>query len=238
MRKPEVWSTPMRILYHFQTSPFARRVRLALLHKGLAADLRDVRADPRHREDWLRASPYETVPLLIEPDGRALGESTGITHYLDRAYPDTPRVWPAAPADAFLVYHVAGLTDVVQDVLATILRGALPDHPEWERLRGASKTRADKALAELVGIVAKLDRPTIAGGGWSGADMWLYSLLSWMRKLPERAKTAPAPARLVASGIAPPAPLLAWADRHAARADTAALEAPSPTAASSPAPPR
>ena len=34
----------MRTLYHFRASPFARRARLALAHKGLEVELRDADA--------------------------------------------------------------------------------------------------------------------------------------------------------------------------------------------------
>jgi len=75
----------MRLLFHFQTSPFARRTRLALAHKGLSFELRDVRAQPELLEQVRRLTPLKTIPVLVEEDGRVLGDSTAISHYLDRA---------------------------------------------------------------------------------------------------------------------------------------------------------
>ena len=59
----------MRRLFHFPTSPFARRVRLALAHKGLTTELCDVRAHPEFLEESRRLSPLKTIPVLVEEDG-------------------------------------------------------------------------------------------------------------------------------------------------------------------------
>jgi glutathione S-transferase len=44
------------ILYHFGTSPFARRVRLVLAHKSCSVELRDPRANPELQPDQRYAS--------------------------------------------------------------------------------------------------------------------------------------------------------------------------------------
>src|SRR5258706_7235328 len=91
----------MRVLYTLGRSVFSRRTRLALAHKGLEAEVRD-------GEDYVaeakRLSPQGTLPVLVD-DGRVVGDSTGIAHYLDLAYPDRPRLFPFGPdaSDALLV---------------------------------------------------------------------------------------------------------------------------------------
>jgi hypothetical protein len=65
----------MRVLYHFARSPFSRRVRLALAHKGLTAELREARANPAFLEEARALSPLRTMPVLLEEDGHAIGDS-------------------------------------------------------------------------------------------------------------------------------------------------------------------
>src|SRR5438309_1344677 len=78
-----------RVLYHFPTSPFSRRVRLALAHKDLDAELRDARADPSQMEIVKSKWPLRTVPLL-DDDGVWIGDSTAIVRHLDSRYPQKP----------------------------------------------------------------------------------------------------------------------------------------------------
>src|SRR5438046_269018 len=105
------------ILYHFTTSPFARRVRLALAHKGLVAELRDVRGDATHREELYRLNPFHTVPVLVD-GARVVVDSTAICHYLERKVP-APPLWPAGLEGA-VAFELAALADTVISVLADI----------------------------------------------------------------------------------------------------------------------
>lgn len=83
----------MRTLYHIEVSTFSRRVRLVLAHKGLEAELRDCRADPANLAEMKRLSAIGMMPVLVD-DGHVVPDSGAIAHYLDDAYPDTPRVFP------------------------------------------------------------------------------------------------------------------------------------------------
>ncbi|HEV3191381.1 MAG TPA: glutathione S-transferase N-terminal domain-containing protein, partial [Polyangiaceae bacterium] len=71
----------MRILYHFTHSPFARRVRLALAHKGLDVELREGRDNPASMAEARRLVPLKTLPVLVDGD-QVLGDSTAITRWL------------------------------------------------------------------------------------------------------------------------------------------------------------
>lgn len=78
----------MRILYHLPLSPFARKVRLALAEKRIPFELRVERVWER-RPEFLEMNPACQVPVLQEPSGLAIADSTAICEYLDEAYPDT-----------------------------------------------------------------------------------------------------------------------------------------------------
>ena len=87
----------MRTLYHLWLSPYCRKVRIALGEKGLESELRVEKVWQR-RADFLAINPAGKVPVLVEPNGVVLAESTPICEYLDEVYPEPPLLG-ADPAD-------------------------------------------------------------------------------------------------------------------------------------------
>lgn len=75
----------MRTLYHLWLHPFSRKVRIALLEKGLEFDLRIEKIWER-RTEFLALNPAGDVPVLVEPDGVTLTNSEVICEYLDEVY--------------------------------------------------------------------------------------------------------------------------------------------------------
>ena|SRR5579864_4495968 len=214
----------MRTLYHFQHSPYSRRVRLALAHKGLDVELREAREKPESWDEAKRLVPNRTLPVLVD-GGHALGDSTAITHWLDRAYRDAPRLWP--DGDARLVFEVASLVDVALDTTVNLgtryypLRG----DPSWSTVKGEMVGRVAGAFDALASRVTSLGRTTIAAGGWSAADMWLYTAVAWFEGMPARAASSQNIAQILTLGLSMPAPLSKWADAHRERPDVRALTA-------------
>jgi glutathione S-transferase len=209
--------------YHFPTSPFARRVRLALLHKGLSAELRDVRANPDHQTELRRINPLHTVPVLVDGE-RIVADSTAILHYVDRKIPGPP-LWPegAAGAEAF---ELMTLADAVIAILADLgtRYHAFHDHPSFPEVRGQFIGRAQGALDRLAERVkGHPEGRALCGDAWSAADIALYTTVAWLEGLPARAKTQPAPARVMSLGWTLPSALSAWADPHRHRPDVIAL---------------
>ncbi len=86
----------IRLHYH-PLSTYTRRVRIALIEKGIEHELVMVdMAARKHREsDYLAINPYGRVPTLQEDDF-LLWESNAILHYLEATHPAPPLV----PADA------------------------------------------------------------------------------------------------------------------------------------------
>jgi len=85
------------VLYDFQGSPCARRVRAVLLEKGLRWTTRlvDLTKMEQKHPAYLALNPNGVVPTLVH-DGRVLYESNVITEYLDDLFPG-PRLYPADP---------------------------------------------------------------------------------------------------------------------------------------------
>lgn len=71
-------------LYYSPTSPFSRKVRVALRELGLEKQVSEILIDP-WTDDALRSlNPLAKVPTLILEDGMAVYESAVICDYLDQ----------------------------------------------------------------------------------------------------------------------------------------------------------
>jgi glutathione S-transferase len=217
----------MRTLYHFTHSPFSRRTRLALAHKKLECELREA-GDPRSRAEAARLVALKTVPVLVDGDV-ALADSAAITRWLDAKYPDSPRIWPEGEG-ARISLEVATLVDTALDNLVDLGTRfySLRDHPSFSGVKSEVLDRAQRALIALGVRAGARFGTTLAPGGWSGADMWLYTAVAWMAGLPQRVASSPNAAQIMAiGGWSLPEVALRWADAHHDREDVKAL-GPSP----------
>lgn len=208
------------ILYHFPTSPFARRVRLALALKGLDAELRDARANPEHAAEVKRLNPMATVPVLVDGD-RVVPDSAVILEYLDGKSPEPP-LWPDGLARAEAVELSASTSHVVTTFADLGMRyHPLHDHPRFDEVRAEAVGRAQRTLDAIGARLA--GRVYACAGRWSAADIAVYTTVAWLEGIPKRAETF-APARhMLALGWHVPATLTAWAAQHRARPDVSAL---------------
>jgi glutathione S-transferase len=219
----------VRILYHFRHSPFSRRARLALAHKNLDCDLRDGRENPAWIAEARRLVPQRTMPVLVD-EGRAIADSTAITHWLDAAHPGGAKIWPEGE-DALDVFRVAALVDVVLNSVVNLGTHFYPlrNHPSWPSVKDEMLGRARDAAEALAGMVAGASSPasspraTISRGGWSAGDMWLYTMIAWFEGLPARAPSGGNPAQILTLGFSLPSALHKWGDAHRQRADVASL---------------
>lgn len=77
-------------------SPCARRVKIALMEKGLPFECitLDLGAMEQKQPKYLAITPNGTVPTLLHGN-RVIYEANNITRYLDDAFPDSPRLYPA-----------------------------------------------------------------------------------------------------------------------------------------------
>lgn len=210
------------ILYHFPTSPFARRVRLALAHKGLTAELRDARASAEHRNEANRLNPTRMVPVLVD-DGRVVSDSMAILHYLDRKVP-TPALWPSGLAGAE-VFEILALADTAVTMLADLgtRYHVLHGDPAYPPVRAEMMSRVQGALDRLAEKAAARGRGPLCGDAWSAADISLYCVVSWLEGLPVRAATFAPAKQMVELGWSLAPGLSAWADQHRERKDVLAL---------------
>lgn len=212
------------ILYHFPFSPFARRVRFALAHKGLGAELRDARAEPRHLEEVCRLNPMHTVPVLLDGD-RVVVDSSAICEYLDRKVP-APPLWPAGLAAAE-AHELAALTSGAITILTDLgaRYQAAHDHASMPGIRQQYVGRAQRVLDHVSErVAARHDEVALCGGAWSMADIAVYTTVAWLEGLPARAPHVPLARCVLDLGWAVPPALSAWASRQRQRPEVRALD--------------
>jgi glutathione S-transferase len=78
-------------LFYTETSPFARVVRVAIFHKGMVAQVEQVKVTVRDKQSQLlKYSPTGKVPALLTKDNDLLMESRVICEYLDHVNPAAP----------------------------------------------------------------------------------------------------------------------------------------------------
>ncbi|MGE0615152.1 MAG: glutathione S-transferase family protein [Bacteriovoracia bacterium] len=76
-----------------QRSPFARRVRMAMLRNQIAHELTNV--EPfKPSEEFLQANPLGLVPVLILPNGDQIADSAAILEFLNETHGG---IWPVDP---------------------------------------------------------------------------------------------------------------------------------------------
>lgn len=105
----------MKLLQSF-TSPYARKVRIAILEKGLSGRIALEAANPAGAEAELvrKANPLGKVPCLIRDDGTGLYDSPVICEYLDSLSP-SPVILPASGEARWTVLRIQALADGVMD---------------------------------------------------------------------------------------------------------------------------
>ena len=99
-------------IYTHPFSTYSRRVRIALLEKGIEAELVEVDLPGRanRKEPYLSIHPYGRVPALVEGDF-VLPESVPILEYLEARFPE-PALLPADAQGRALVSMHMRLCDI------------------------------------------------------------------------------------------------------------------------------
>ncbi len=160
------------ILISASPSPFARKVRIAMIEKGIAFTLQN--EVPWHANTQTpRYNPLEQLPILIPDDGDPVFESTYLMDWLEHRYPE-PSMLPADPALAMEAKLVHTIAEGVAD--ATVLLF-------WEMQREQISTEwAKRQLRKVKGGLTDLnrrvgDREFVVGNRFGLADIAVIALL-------------------------------------------------------------
>lgn len=152
----------MLILRSSPTSPFGRKVRIAIAELGLEERIEVVPADTNDPAESLRRqNPLGKVPTLVLEDGSTLFDSRVIVEYLDHLA-GGGRLFPAAEA-RFAQLRLQALADGICDagllqVYEVRLRAPEMRSPVWTENQAGKIARA---LAALEAAPPAYDRPRI-----------------------------------------------------------------------------
>lgn len=116
-------------------SPYARKVRVFALEKGVMGEIEGHASNPWDAPDALIAlNPLGKVPTLVARDGTALYDSPVICEYLDGLAP-RPRLIPKDGMERLLALRTQALADGVMDA-AVLLRVEMTQRKEGDRNHG------------------------------------------------------------------------------------------------------
>ena len=169
-------------LYDNAFSPFARKVRLVLEHKGLAFEAFDALAPDAHAK-LAAANPRVEVPVLEDGDLRVVN-SSDIVAYLEHRYPARP-VYPADPKLRVTARAWERLADTLLDAIlhdASIWTWPILDRPDRAPagLVEAAREDLESTYDELENA---LGTEGFLCGDLSIADLALFPHLSAVRFL-------------------------------------------------------
>ncbi len=173
------------ILIASLTSPYARKIRVLLLEKGLPFELVvDVPNTPGSQVAAF--NPLGKVPALVTEVGETFFDSPVIADFIDLISPAAPAL-PADPLDALRVRQLEALADGITDagviwVLETRRAASQQDEALIDR-QLAKLERGLDALELRLG-----DHDWLLPGGFSRADIAAACALLWLDfRLPQYA---------------------------------------------------
>ncbi len=149
----------MMILRSSPSSPFVRKVRIAISLLGFDRDVTLDRADTRDPNDSIRQlNPLGKIPVLITEDGDAIYDSRVILDYLDERA-GGGKIIPRAPKERLGALRLQALCDGILDAsILTVYEGRFrkPEthEPQWLELQAG---KVGRALALLEAAPPGLD---------------------------------------------------------------------------------
>ena len=155
-------------------SPYARKVRIALIEKGVSFMLET--EVPWHGTTATPAyNPLEKLPVLVLPDGTGIYESRFILEWLEVKHP-TPRLLPDDPEDVLTARQVEVIADGICDAVVLLFFERMRPVPseEWMARQRRKVEGGVRALAARVGD------GFLVGGRFGLADIAAGTVLRYL----------------------------------------------------------
>lgn len=179
------------------TSPFARKVRIALLEKALPFEL--VVDIPWNTETQVPLfNPLGKVPVLVLDDNTTVYDSRVIVEYLEFLAPD-PCLIPLEQPDQLTVKRIEALADGIADAAAAIfLECKRPDALQSQDWIKRQQQKIDLGLKALSAVLGEgeymaLERFTLADIATVSTLGYLdlrFAGIDWRRQYPNLAGLA------------------------------------------------
>jgi glutathione S-transferase len=176
-------------LYSSLTSPYGRKVRMALCHLGLEDNVQVIHADTLDPDDELRrVNPLGKIPALLPAGGPAIYDSKVIIDYLDGRY-GRGEIVPCGYAKRARTMTLATLADGLTDALLLItyearFRGT---DTHGERWLSHQYGKLDRGFAEVLSVLKEFSTPSLPALALScalGYADWRKQI-DWRRQHPE-----------------------------------------------------
>jgi glutathione S-transferase len=137
-------------LFTFVTSPYARKVRIAMDYKGIAYEPAERCYSLDRKPDLRETSIRAEVPVLVLDDGRRIADSTIICEYLEQTHPNPPLY----PRDAFERARMRSLEDLCDRAFDAVSYGYFiamlrADAPEAPAMKAAAKAEYEALFGVL-----------------------------------------------------------------------------------------
>jgi glutathione S-transferase len=159
------------------TSPYARKVRIAIVEKKIECELVEV-------SPWTAGTPVPDynplgkVPVLILDDGTALYDSRVIVEYLDTVSP-VSRLIPEPSRQRIAVKRWEALADGICDAaVAIVLETKRPAKEQSAESLARQRQKIDRGLADLASELG--DRPWCSGDAYTLADIATGCALAYL----------------------------------------------------------
>ena len=176
-------------LFYTKRSPYARKVRIIALEKGIKLDL--IEEDlTKKSNDLTGANPLGKIPTLILDNGEIIADSPVIAEYLDSVN-DQPLFIPRQDAERFKVFHLAAIADGLMDVTIAAYMEKIR-HPKdfnepFIKAQEETITRCLKFLEGQLSELDKLNLFSVAAASAIGYMDFRLPLLWTKDKLPKLA---------------------------------------------------
>ncbi|KAI0063449.1 hypothetical protein BV25DRAFT_1824558 [Artomyces pyxidatus] len=213
-----LYDIPSSVLEDKCWSPNVWKIRFALNFKGLPyktewVEFPDIEALAKrlgapHTAVRRDGSPFYSVPIIYDPEAQKyVANALDIALYLDRAYPDTPPLFPRG-AEAFIaVFEDAFMEKVVPHMIPLMMTRVINQLNDASKgfFRETREARLKAKLEDLAppekqealwgklrGALGKFDAyakfggtemPYFAGARMTYADMLAAGWLVWMKRL-------------------------------------------------------
>ncbi|PPJ53917.1 hypothetical protein CBER1_04634 [Cercospora berteroae] len=176
---------PLYTLLSATPSPYARKVRISLLEKGIPFELQtEVPWDSDTQTP--NYNPLEKLPVLIDnATGKSVYESAFILEWIEVKHKDRePKLIPADDEDRLQVKEIEVVADGICDALVLLIwernRSKETQSEPWAARQTRKVTGGIKALNNWVTNRSDRSSPYVHGSKLSIADLAICSVLGFM----------------------------------------------------------
>lgn len=176
-------------LYMMRRSPYARKVLITAIEKGLLNKITSIQVDLRNKPPELQQfNPLGKVPTLVTETGNCYYESSIICDYLDSL--NEPKLMPLDNDSQLKIRNLCGLSDGITNLAVDHFKETL--RPEQKQSNGLKKNFQTTIEASLIHINkmlpefgTELSPATIALISALGYVSLRFPELKWRETLPE-----------------------------------------------------